>query len=128
MAIESPDGKLVYFSRSPSGLFGRQNAIWRVPVAGGDEEVVVESFRSASGSWDVTAEGIYFVDERPSPSGEQWVVRFFAFGQRRAKEVALLAHPPFLDGPAVSVSYNGRWMLSTQSQGSSDLMLVEDFR
>jgi hypothetical protein len=42
--------------------------------------------------------------------------------------VARLRHPHFLGGPAVSVSPDGRWMLSTQSQGESDLMLVEAFR
>ena len=35
---------------------------------------------------------------------------------------------PFLGGPAISVSADGRWMLSTQSEGESDLMLVETFR
>ena len=35
---------------------------------------------------------------------------------------------PFLWGPAFSVSSDGRWILSTQGQGGSDLMLVEGFR
>ncbi len=127
-AIESTDGKYVYFTRRLSGTPDPQNSIWRMPVEGGTEEVVIESFRSTPGSWDLTAEGIYFVDQRPSTSGMQWVVRFLAFGQRNATEVARLRHPPFLGGPAVSVSPDGRWMLSTQSQGESDLMLVEAFR
>jgi eukaryotic-like serine/threonine-protein kinase len=126
--IESTDGRHVYFTRKLSGTLDPQNAIWRIPVEGGDEEVVVESFRSSSGSWDLTAEGIYFVDQGPSSSGVQWVVRFLGFGQRQATEVARLGHPPFLGGPAVSVSSDGRWLLSTQVQGESDLMLVEAFR
>ena len=94
----------------------------------GDEEVVVDGYRSSAVSWDLTAEGLYFVDQEPSSSGTSWVVRFLGFDRRDATEVARLRHPPFLGGPAISVSSDGRWMLSTQSQGESDLMLVETFR
>jgi eukaryotic-like serine/threonine-protein kinase len=127
-AIESPDGRHVYFTKKMSGTLDLQNALWRIPVEGGDEEVVVEGFRSSHGSWDLTAEGLYFVDQEPSSSGTSWVVRFQGFDRRHATEVARLRHPPFLAGPAISVSSDGRWMLSTQSQAESDLMLVETFR
>jgi hypothetical protein len=94
-----------------------------------DEEVVVEGYRSSVGSWDLTAEGLYFVDqESSSSSGMSWVVRFQGFDRRHATEVARLRYPPFLAGPAISVSSDGRWMLSTQSQAESDLTLVETFR
>jgi Tol biopolymer transport system component len=127
-AIESPDGRHVYFTKRRSGTLDPQNALWRTPVDGGEEEVVVEGFRSSHGNWDLTAEGIYFVDEEPSSSGTSWVVRFQGFDRRPATDVARLRHAPFLGGPALSVSSDGRWMLSAQSQGESDLMLVEDFR
>jgi hypothetical protein len=73
----------------------------------------------------VTSEGICFVDEESPSAGGQWVVRFLAFEHCRAIEVARLRHPP-LDGPAVSVSSDGQWMLSSQSQGGSELSLVEN--
>jgi Tol biopolymer transport system component/DNA-binding winged helix-turn-helix (wHTH) protein len=126
-AIEATDGH-VYFTKRMSGTLNPQNALWRIPVEGGDEEVVVEGFRSSHGNWDLTDKGLYFVDEEPSSSGTSWVVRFQEFDRRDATEVARLRHPPFLGGPAISVSSDGRWMLSTQSQGESDLMLVENFR
>jgi Tol biopolymer transport system component len=110
-AIESTDGKHVYFTRS---AFDPQNAIWRIPVEGGDEEVVVGGYRSSGVSWDLTAEGLYFVDQESSSSGTSWVVRFHSFARRHATEVARLRHTPFLGGPAISVSSDGRWMLSTQ--------------
>ena len=122
------DGKYVYFAARESGGLDPENGIWRVPVEGGDEEVVVKSLRSSWGNWDLTAEGIYFVNEKPSSSGVQWVVEFLRFGQGRAKEVAQLRHPPFLAGPAFSVSSDGRFILSAQGQDESDLMLVENFR
>ena len=126
-AIESTDGRHVYFTRKQAWL-ELQNSLWRIPVEGGDEEVVIEEYRSSLGSWDLTAEGLYFVDQEPSSSGTSWVVRFQGFDRRHATVVARLRHPPFLGGPAISVSSDGRWMLSTQSQGESDLMLVETFR
>ena len=126
-AIESTDGH-VYFTKRMSGTLNPQNALWRVPVEGGDEEVVIKGFRSSHGNWDLTAKGLYFVDEEPSSSGMSWVVRFQAFDGHHAIEVARLQHPPFLAGPAITVSADGRWMLSTQSERLSDLMLVESFR
>ena len=125
---ESIDGRYVYFTARRSGEPDPDNAIWRIPVEGGDEEVVIESLRSSWGNWDLTAEGIYFVDQKPSSSGARWVVRFLGFGERRATEVARLRYPPLSLGPALSVSSDGRWILSTQGQGESDLMLVENFR
>ena len=127
-AIESTDGRYVYFTKKASGTPDPQNALWRIPIEGGDEEVVVEGLRSSHGNWDLTADGLYFVDEKPSPSGTSWVVRFQGFDRRPATEVARLRHPPFLAGPAISVSRDGRWLLSTQRQEDSDLMLVETFR
>ena len=125
-AIESPNGH-VYFTRRLAGL-EQLTSLWRIPIEGGNEEVVVQEYRGSSGSWDLTAEGLYFVDPEASASGTSWVVRFQAFDRRAATTVARLLHPPFLGGPALSVSRDGRWMLSTQSQSESDLMLVENFR
>ena len=125
---ESMDGKYVYFAARRSGEPDPENAIWRIPVEGGDEQVVVESLRSSWCNWDVTAEGIYFVDQKPTSSGVRWVVRFLRFDQGLATEVAQLTYPPLLWGPALSVSSDGRWILSTQLQEGSDLMLVENFR
>jgi serine/threonine protein kinase len=126
-AIESTDGKHVYFSRIMPGS-DLQSSIWRIPVEGGDEEVVVETHRSSATSWDLTAEGLYFLHQERSSSGTSWVVRFQSFDRRPETEVARLRLPPFLGGPAISVSPDGRWLLSTQRQEDSDLMLVESFR
>ena len=111
-----------------SGTLDPQNALWRIPVEGGDEEVVLERYRSSHGSWDLTAEGLHFVDQEPSSSGTSWVVRVQGFDWRHATVVARLRHPPFLGGPAISVSSDGRWMLSTQGYQESDLMLAEIIR
>jgi Tol biopolymer transport system component len=126
--IESTDGLHVYYTKRMSGTMDPQNSIWRIPVEGGDEEVVVKEYRSSHGGWDLTADGLYFVDQEPSSLGTNWVVRFQAFDRRPATEVARLRRPIFLGGPAISVSADGRWMLSTQSQVASDLLLGESVR
>ena len=128
-SIESLDGKHLYFARRHSVPEDPENAIWRVLVDGGNEEVVVESLLSSDTNWEVTAEGIYFVDRpRGSVSPGPWVVHFLNFDQRRVNEVSTLRYPPRLAGPALGVSSDGRWMLVSQLQAESDLMLVENFR
>lgn len=125
---ESPDGEHVYFSRRFSGSENPENAIWRVAADGGDEEVVIPSLRSSHTNWDLTARGIYFVDQSPFSPTAPWVVKFWDFAEQRATEVGQITHRPSLDGPAFSVSSDGLWALSMQLVEESDLMLVENFR
>jgi Tol biopolymer transport system component/predicted Ser/Thr protein kinase len=127
-SIESVDGEYLYFCRRRSLPEDPENAILKVPVDGGDEEVVIESLGSSWANWEVTAEGIYFVDLDTTASGERWVVNFFSFDQHGVTQVAQLRHPPYLNGPAFDISSDGRWILSTQVQETADLMLVENFR
>lgn len=126
--MESVDGRYLYFCERQSGSRAPDNALWRVPVAGGDEELVIGSLRSSYGNWDVTDQGIYFVDQESAVSGVGWVVRFLAFGRSHAIEVARLEHPPFLAGLALSVSADGHRILSAQVLDDADLMLVEGFQ
>ncbi len=108
-----------WIHRTPSGGFRSRAGTSRSSSRG---------CSSSHGNWDLTADGLYFVDEKPSSSGTSWVVRFQGFDRRPATEVARLRHPPFLGGPAISVSSDGRWMLSTQGYEESDPMLAEIVR
>jgi Tol biopolymer transport system component len=126
--IGSTNGKDVYFARRRTGAADRENAIFKVPVEGGDEEAVIETLTSSYCNWDVTAEGVYYVDQDPYSPEAPWVVKLFTFDQRRVAKIARLAHRPRLGGPAFSVSSDGRWALSMQTRHESDLMLVENFR
>ena len=127
-SLESMDGEHLYFSRRLSVPEDPVNAIWRIPVDGGNEEVVIASVPSSDTNWDVAADGIYFVD-RTEDSGapQQWVLRLFGF-DGRVRELSRLRYPPRLAGPALSVSSDGRWALVSQQDEESDLMLVEGFR
>jgi hypothetical protein len=93
-------------------------------VEGGEEKVVVESFRSSWGNRDVTAE-IYFVDQKPTSSGPRLSSGSCA---DRHCDRGGTTHDVLSLRPALSVSPDGRWILSTQGQEGSDLMLVDDFR
>ena len=128
-SIESRDGERLYFSRRRSVPEDPDNAIWEVPVDGGEEKVVIDPLRSSDTNWDVTDDGIYYVDRHESSTPrEHWVINFFDFASRRVREVTALQHPPRLDGPALSVSPDGRSILISQQPPEADLMLVEDFR
>ena len=100
-----------------------------MPVGGGEEEAVIESLPSSDTNWDLTPRGIYFVDRHEaSTSSEHWVVSLLDLDQLEVTEVTRLPYAPRLAGPALSVSSDGRWILTSQEQEESDLILAEGFR
>ena len=118
MAYESPDGKWVYYHKGPA-----TSGIWRVPVDGGEETLVVK--RADFQEFGVTKRGIYFVN-RAEASSE--TIEFFDFDTREVKriwETEASIHQSF----GIAVSTDGKWLLYTQvDQSGSDIMLVENFR
>lgn len=121
--FESPDGKIVYYVG--------ENSVWRVPVDGGEESLVLAGLKSGNGDrWDVTAEGIYFVDEEvDDPAFEsRWVLKLLRFENEEISVVSQLDGPPC--GPTgLDVSPDGKWFIYVQAdRRDSDLMLVENFR
>ena len=120
--FESPDGKYFYYAK------GRDvPGIWRIPVEGGVETLVVDHHGAGFWrSWAVTEEGIYFVTaEMPTRP----IIEFFSFATGDVMQVAILERPihPRIWGFAVSP--DRRWILYTQiDQSSSDIMLMENFR
>jgi Tol biopolymer transport system component len=69
-AIESPDGKFVYYLKNPTG---ESYALWRVPVNGGEETQVLKSI--LNNNFTVANGGIYFV-----PNCRAASLRFSRFG------------------------------------------------
>jgi hypothetical protein len=118
----------VYYVKRRSDHAGGVTDIMRVPVEGGDEEVVVESSRSGFGQWGLSTRGLHFVDQEPSPTGTRWVVKALGFEQGLPREVGELEGPIEFFGPSFDVSSDGRWILSTHQREESDLMLAENFR
>ena len=122
---ESPDGRYVfYLDRAPASLASDGNArLMRVPVAGGQEEMVIE--RGRPFQWSVTVAGIVFVTREPDLDAidvyrfsDQRVVRLGRLGFRIP---GIYAH--------MTVSRNGRWAIVTKLvRFESDLMRLDNFR
>ena len=120
-AFASPDGKLIYFTNHQWG------AIWAAPVEGGQEQPVPElkSFDRIFRSWGVLDQGIYFMSRQDKP---HQTIRFFSFATRKVTPLLILDKEPIWDYPDVSVSPDGRRLLSANlDQEVNDLMLMENF-
>jgi Tol biopolymer transport system component len=123
-AFESIDGKFLYYTKGHN-----VPGIWRAPVEGGEETLVLNTHKSGYWSaWTVVEEGIYFLtaEQRDRPA-----IEFFSFAKGAVTEVAALGKPfkPWTNPEGLSVSPDGRWILYTQEdRADMDLMLVENFR
>jgi Tol biopolymer transport system component/DNA-binding winged helix-turn-helix (wHTH) protein len=114
VAFESPDGRIVYYSK------GRlETSLWMIPVGGGKEQQITESIWYLN--FAVGRDGIFF---RGGHAQGPWPVRFFSFRTGATTVVAPVeGHPE----AGLSVSPDGRHVLYAQSEQSSELMLVENF-
>ena len=119
-AFESPDGKYVYYDKTFPTL-----GIWRIPVDGGEEVRVLDSFNSEFfGDWAIVNEGIYFID---APDDEV-TIKFFDFESGKISEIAKLGKLR-MGRPGLAVSPDGRQILYSQVDNiGEDIMLVENFR
>jgi Tol biopolymer transport system component/DNA-binding winged helix-turn-helix (wHTH) protein len=119
--FESPDGRSFYYAK------GRLvPGIWRIPVAGGEEALVLDHHRAGYWLyWAVTEQGIYFATEE---TRRRPVIEFYSFATGKVTLVMQLEKP--LGGVrGLTVSPDGRWILYTQfDQSGSDIMLMENFR
>jgi Tol biopolymer transport system component len=122
---ESPDGQsLFYLDRPPAGLaIGGAARLMRVPLGGGQEEVVVDRVRPFL--WSVTDPGIVFATREPGFDA----IDVYRFGDRR---VARLGRIPFrIPGiyTNMTASRDGRWVLATNLvRFDTDLMRLDNFR
>ena len=125
-AFESPDGKYVYYVKDLYYAKDSAPGIWRVPADGGDETLVLDSYKPENfGDWTVVSDGIYFVN----PDARDGVaIEFFNFATKRVKQVAGLGKIDILFS-GIAISPDRRHILYTQSdQSGGDIMLVENFR
>ncbi len=119
-ARESTDGHFVYYSDDYNI---QKKGIWRVPVAGGPETLVVDR---GVDHWDLTEQGIYFIDGNTNPVP---TICFYDFAATRVKNVAPVhVDPKFALQDGFSVSPDGKWLLYTGGISTSDIMLIDNFR
>lgn len=120
LAMESPDGRWVYFARA------RRPGLWRVPASGGGSEVEVLRQPAAGfwGYWTITSRGIYYLDATSS----QWRIKLYdPETQRSSTAVTLAQHPPPFSGISVD-DRNTELLMTNVSDQSSHLTLVRNFR
>jgi len=125
LAFESPDGKYVYYTKDRDVQL--TPGIWRTPVEGGDETVVLDTFNAANwGDWAVVEEGIYFIN---CDAKGACAIQFFDFARRRVTQVAALGQDIiFLNGLAVSPDRRQILYTRQDDTGGVDIWLVENFR
>jgi Tol biopolymer transport system component/DNA-binding winged helix-turn-helix (wHTH) protein len=123
VAIESPDGRFVYYSvRGGEGERDGLSGLRRVPVDGGEEVAVLPSITFYN--FAMVREGIYFIP-RADPEG-RYALHFLDFKTAKTWPIVTLSG---VATPGLSVSPDGRSVLYSQiDERRSDLMLVENFR
>jgi hypothetical protein len=122
-ALESPDGRIVYYTKVAEIGPGR----WSVPVGGGEEERVLESVRF--GYWTIARSGIYFIDF-DVPRDAARPLKFFDFQSRRVNQLGTVESTVnWTYTPGFAISPDGHWVLYTSLESTdADLMLVDNFR
>ena len=123
-ATESSDGRLLYYHKSVSMVYGAAIELWRIPAEGGREERLVGSHQSPTAAFAVVDEGIYFVSSAKSNP-----IQFLRFGDRRLETVYTPSHGAAF-GITVWPRTRGslRTIVYSETHGGSDLMLIENLR
>ena len=113
--FETFDGKYFYFVRKLGSP-----GIWRLPVAGGEEELLpelasVNPFRS----WAMARDGIYYAESSRKPE-----LKFFRFRDRKTFAVADLPQPPQESERGLSVSPDGSLIVYVQLDSVRNEILI----
>jgi Tol biopolymer transport system component len=122
---ESFDGRyLFYLDRHPAGLpIDGAARLMRAPLAGGEEELVLERVRPFL--WSVTDTGIVFVTREPDYDA----IDMYRFSDQRVARVGRLGFRISRHDRNMTVSRDGRWALATKMvRFDSDLMRLDNFR
>jgi len=115
--LESLGGQYLYYVKLP------QNALWRLPLAGGEESQVLPAV-AGPGAYAPGKEGIYFI--RPTHRGSEEELACLRYSTSQITSVVTI---PRKSGFGLALSPDERLILYTQTdQVGSDLMLVENFR
>ena len=125
-AMESPDGKILYYFTDPE--------VWKMPVSGGVE---VPAIVTADGQrvkvadrydWQVFDDGIYII-RSPDVSHPANQIEFFSFKTRRCQSIKTLQPGPMPDAGGLRITSDRRWAVFTQTEKEEqNVLLVNNFR
>jgi Tol biopolymer transport system component/DNA-binding winged helix-turn-helix (wHTH) protein len=115
--LESVDGQDLYYVKLS------QNALWRLPLADGEESEVLPAVAALGTAFALGKQGIYFI--RPAGQGSGQELAFLDFAN---SQVTSLVTIPRAVTFGLALSPDERLILYSQiDQVGSDLMLVENF-
>ena len=122
---EDTAGKYLYFSRQRGG-----KGIWRIPLTGGSEELLIPNVDSAMwGSWALAPSGIFFIDYDPVTAGGPGTIEFFDLATRRRKPVAKTSRMPVMWDMSLGVDPGGSDVLYSQlDRGGTEVFVIDGFR
>jgi Tol biopolymer transport system component/DNA-binding winged helix-turn-helix (wHTH) protein len=116
--IESMDGRFFFYSK-----FG-ECGIWKKSLDT-NEELILPIHTCEWFTWDVTHDGIYFLNGDPPPNGR---IEFFDFAHGQITPILTLDKPASLFG-GVTVSPDGKSLLFGQNElNESYIMVMKNFR
>lgn len=121
----SPDGRYFFYldPRGAGAALSGPARLMRRPVAGGQEELVLDRVRPFL--WSVTDSGIVFVTREPDFDA----IDVYRFSDQRVTRVGQLGFRIPGIFAQMTVSRNGRWALATHMvRSDSDLMMLDNFR
>jgi Tol biopolymer transport system component/predicted Ser/Thr protein kinase len=119
-AVESGDGRFVYYSRDVLG------GIWRLPAMGGEAEQVVEGSIDWS-DWDLAGRGLYYKVGQREAGKLRFGIHSLDLETRRTRLIFEGEAPGNARG--VAVSPDESWILNAEHpRATSELVLVENFR
>jgi len=119
-AMESDDGKTLYFSRRGGGL-------WATPVAGGGEKFITDELhRHAAADFAVTSTGIYLLNTEAAPGS---TIMYYNFRTSRLTPVYTPKEMPEWQGSSLTSSRDGRTLLFAQGPfPQSSITMIENFQ
>ncbi len=115
-AFESFDDKWVYYSKIAS-----LSNIWRTPVDGGDESLVLEVAMRRD-QWALAEDGVYY----GARTGSQHTIDFFSFVTGKSRTAAVVPGSYWIQ--SLAVSPDQRWLVYSYTGFEVDIIMVENFR
>jgi Tol biopolymer transport system component len=120
---ESFDRRFIYFLARPHVTVFDKSDLMRMPVEGGEPVKLLADVRGSL--WGLTAEGILFLTR----DGRVDTVNLYRFDTGKTASLGNLPFPISGVGSAMTVSEDGRWLLTNQlNRHDTDLMLIENFK
>jgi Tol biopolymer transport system component/DNA-binding winged helix-turn-helix (wHTH) protein len=115
-AAESVDGRFIYYSKF------EVPGLWKMPMEGGAETMILDEPDGSDWfNWEMTAQGIYFLDSSTEPA----TIKFYEFAT--AKQFAIFT-PTKQTGSGLAIAPDGTSLLYVQVElAESSVMLVKNF-